>query len=292
MEVTLAAACMQMEHDKAKNLDKFDKFIKEAASKDAEFLAFPEISLQGYFWANENNQEQREYYLRESETVPGPSTELIQKYCRDYNMLIQFGMAEKAGDKMYNTAVLVDPEGVIGIHRKVRCFEPGITCGDHFSVFKTRLGMFSMHICADFSFPESGRTSALQGAEVIVNSTCSPAIGKDPKEDYRMVKYDVCTRAQALFNQVWYILANGWGLSSKQKALGQRGGAIGHSRIISPVGKIVAEVGYEEGLAIANVDIKGGIYQSRSPSYLGGNPLEIPIRYGINYVEKLGTSKT
>ena len=287
-EVTLVAVCLQPEHDKAKNLEKYDRFIKDAVAHDADFLAFPEMSLQGYFWIMENNPEQQKYYEHEAETIPGPSTDIIQKYCSEYNLYIQFGLAEKAEGKMYNTAVLLGPEGIVGSHRKVGCFEPGVSCGTSFSVYKTRIGKIGLSVCADFLYPESGRTLALQGAEVIANSTCSPFIGKDPKTDYRLIRYDICTKAQALFNQVWYMLANATGLSSLEKALGHKGGGIGHSRIINPMSNIVSEVGYEEGLAIATVDIKRGIYESRSPS--GRKFIDFPLHYGINYIEKLGAS--
>jgi hypothetical protein len=54
-------------------------------------------------------------------------------------------------------------------------------------------------------------------------------------------------------------------------------------------GAKVAEIGYEEGLLLATVNIKEGIHQSRT-IWLGSNYLNFPTTHGINYVEKLGST--
>lgn len=280
-EVTLAAACMQVEHDKSKNLDKYVGFIDEAFSKGADFLAFPEASLQGYTWAFDRQKqcfiddpEQREYFLQESEPIPSPSTDLVQSYCKKYDMYIQIGMAERADvrgkTKLYNSAVIIGPNGIIGIHRKVYMAPNAVfSIGDRFSVFETELGKFGALVCMDIIAPESVRTLAVQGAQVVMFSTAWSA------REYRGYQYNILTRANALMNQIWLVCADQVGLSSKQKALGQKVGCFGHSSIIAPTGKIISEVGYEEGLAIATVDIKGGIDEARSPTFHGHNYLEL-----------------
>ena len=82
------------------------------------------------------------------------------------------------------------------------------------------------------------------------------------------------TRANALINQVWLVSSDQVGLSSQSRARGGKGGCYGHSRIINPVGKIIDEIGYEEGLAIATVDIEGGITEAKSSTYHGLNNTE------------------
>jgi predicted amidohydrolase len=293
---------MQVEHDKAKNLEKYIAFIEDAAAQGADYLAFSEISLQGYNWASSDDPEQmakqKEYFERESEPIPGPATDRIQPYCKKYDMYVQFGLAEKAGDVMHNAAVLIGPEGILGTHRKVYgSVLPArphavFTRGDRFAVYDTRIGKVGMVICADLSYaPESVRTCVVQGAQVVVNTTAwgiptSPMLpdmktmlgytdpGKmDPKTEYRAYQYDILTRYSALINQTWLVCSDTVGQSSMEKALGKKGGCHGHSRIITPIGKVVAEVGYKEGLAIATVNIQEGIDEAgyttavRHPQY-------------------------
>src|SRR3989304_1195722 len=100
-EVTLAAVSMNVAQDKAANLEKYLRFIDEAASLGARLLVFPEVSLQGYLKKRGAPGEPEvieltRYYRQTAETVPGPTTELISKYAAGPNMHIQIGMAESA----------------------------------------------------------------------------------------------------------------------------------------------------------------------------------------------------
>jgi predicted amidohydrolase len=118
---------MKVAHDKQKNLETYRKFIKQAARKDCKLIAFPECSLQGYTWSWDpvgykytEDAEQLRYFQETSETVPGPSTNLLGELAAKHEMYIQFGLAEKADDSnIFNTAALVGPEGFIGKFRKV-----------------------------------------------------------------------------------------------------------------------------------------------------------------------------
>jgi predicted amidohydrolase len=312
--VTLAAANTRQEHDKTVNMAKFIHYIEDAASQGVDYLAFPEIALQGYSWAYHDPEQmlkQKAYFEQEAEPIPGPATDHIQPYCTKYNLYVQFGLAEKTPEGIYNAAVLIGPEGIVGTHRKVYMQPNVFRRGDRFTVFDTRIGKVGMMICQDYAAPESTRTLALQGAQLIVNSTHSgllgilstgdytgstnrasvvsynPDSGWSPQTDYKALKYDLCTRHSALVNQVWWLSADAWGLSSMEKALGLKGGAYGHSCVVTPWGAKIAEIGYEEGLLVATVNIQDGINQSRT-IWLGSNYLDFPKTHGINYVNQLG----
>ena len=100
-EVTLAAVCMNVAHNKDANLEKYIHYIKEAASVGARLIVLPEVSVQGYLKKRGAPSEPEvieltRYYRQTAETVPGPSTELIGKYAARHNMYIQIGMAESA----------------------------------------------------------------------------------------------------------------------------------------------------------------------------------------------------
>ena len=145
---------------------------------------------------------------------------------------------------------------------------PIFSRGNEFRVFETQLGKIGMIVCADLAYPESIRSLALDGAEIVVNSTAWGMRGKAPKGDYSGYRYDIFGRANAMMNQVWLVQSDQIG-----KATNSNEYCYGNSCIIDPAGRIVANTGYKEGLAIAAIDVKGGIVQAQSPKYAGHNAL-------------------
>jgi len=280
-KVTLAAACMQVEHDKPSNLEKHLRFIEEASEEEVRLLVFPECSLQGYTWTWDaergiylEDEEQRLYFQEVSEPIPGPTTNIIAKHAARHNMLIQIGMAEKAekdGETvLYNSVALIGPKGLIGVFRKVHSApNPVFRRGDRFIVFDTMIGKVGPIICADIVYPESVRVLALKGAEVVTMSTAWGMMTQIPKSDmndpswafsgyFSGYKYDLLGRATALVNGLWMIISDQVGApkNSKEKCYG-------HSRILDPSGRIIASIGYKEGLVTAKVDIQEGIDPDR-----------------------------
>ncbi len=285
---TLGAVSMHCAHDYASNLKKYREFIDEAAGRGVDFLVFPEVSLQGYFWStpgvgSPEMSEQLRYFRRVAETIPGPTTNILQEYAARHNMLIQAGMAERSldGNVVYNSAVLVGPSGVIGVFRKLHNqFEwPIFGPGDHLSVFPTSVGKVGMFICYDLCFPEITRAFALQGATIASLTTAWPMKGEDPETDYYGYCYDLMSRASAFSNQMWMVCAN-------QVMRPPEPGCpnyYGHSRIIAPTGKIVADSGYAEGLVTATADLQDEMERARTLDFFGLNLLQDrrPEFYGL-----------
>jgi len=276
--VTLGAVSMHCSHNVASNLKKYREFIEAAVDRNVGFLVFPEVSLQGYFWTtpgvgSPEMAEQLQYFRRVAEPIPGPTTAILQEYAARHNMLIQAGMAERAldGNVIYNSAVLVGPSGVIGVFRKLhnQAEWPVFGPGDDLSVFATPLGNVGMFICYDLCFPEVTRTFALQGATIASLSTAWPMQGEDPATDYYGYCYDVMSRANAFSNQIWLISAN----QVKRPPSPGCPNYYGHSRIVAPNGKIVAEIGHEEGLVTATVDLEGALERARTLDFFGANLL-------------------
>jgi len=259
-ETTLAAVCMNVVHDKKANLEKYFHFIHEASECKARLLVFPEVSLQGYLKkrgapGEPEVIEMTRYLRKTAETIPGPTTEKIQELAARHNMYIQVGMAEsaRAGQVFYNTAVLIGPEGVVGKFRKLhdRGEWPVFCSGDEFPLLETGLGRMGMLVCYDMCFPETVRTYAVQGAIIASMSTAWPLKdpkSQDPQRDYHAYVYDTFTRAHALFNQMFF-------LSSNQVGPTGNFNYYGHSRIIGPTGKVLADSGPEEKLITSTVDI-------------------------------------
>ena len=106
-----------------------------------------------------------------AQTVPGPITEQLSGLCRTHTAHAIFGMVELDQDGLFNAAVLVGPQGVLGHYRKIHLPYLGLdkftTPGDRLfrvdHVANVRIGM---SICYDGSFPESSRSLALLGADL------------------------------------------------------------------------------------------------------------------------------
>ncbi|GIX04775.1 MAG: hypothetical protein KatS3mg114_0644 [Planctomycetaceae bacterium] len=106
-----------------------------------------------------------------AEPIPGPSTEEFTAWARQHQLYIVAGLVERADHQLFNTAVLVGPEGLVGKYRKV-CLprgeiEKGLSPGDAYPVFQTRFGRVGMMVCYDGFFPEVARELTRRGAEVI-----------------------------------------------------------------------------------------------------------------------------
>ena len=112
-------------------------------------------------------------YDAKAEPIPGPSSDRMSALARGYNAYVAFGMLERDGSLLYNTAVLVDRTGAIaGKHRKVQLplaeVSGGITPGDTVPVFQTDFGRVALLICQDTAFPEPAREAAIRGAELLL----------------------------------------------------------------------------------------------------------------------------
>lgn len=287
-ETTISAVSMHCSHNPEANWKKYLEFIDEAAAQGADYLVFPEVSLQGYLMTtggigSPEMVEQLRYFRRVAETIPGPTTDRLTALAAKHNMLIQAGMAEKAmdGNMVYNSAVLIGPQGVIGVFRKLHNqFEwPVFGPGDHLSVYETRLGKIGMFICYDLAFPEITRAFALQGATIAALTTAWPMKGDDWETDYYGYTYDLLSRSMALANQMWMVCSN----QVERPPTPGCSNYYGHSRIIAPNGMIVSEVKHEEGLATATVDLDEGIERGRTLDFFGLNLLQDrrPEFYGI-----------
>lgn len=140
--------------------------ILEACENGAELLVLPEIFNVGSVAPN------REAAYRVSEPVPeGPTTRMLLSLAAEKQVYICGSIAEADGVDLYNTAVLVGPEGFVGKYRKLHLngneylyYEPGDL---GIPVFHTKLGRIAMLICADAYNPETFRIATVQGADIV-----------------------------------------------------------------------------------------------------------------------------
>ena len=243
IKLALAQISSQREN-KEKNLEKIEDFTIKAKEHGADLVIFPELSLTGYVLHDQV------YEL--AEVIPGPSTKRIENLAKKTGLHIIFGMSElseKTEATIFNTAVLVGPNGLIGKYRKMylpthsvfeekRYFRPGYQT----AAFNTAIGKIGLFICYDIFFPEVCRLIRLKGAELVVCISASPAV--------RRVYFEILTAARALENTVFLAYVNLVGI---EEGLQFWGG----SRLVSPTGDLLAKGKYdEEALVLCEADYR------------------------------------
>jgi predicted amidohydrolase len=120
-----------------------------------------------------------------AETIPGPLTDYFADLAKKNSLHLVVSLYERDREIVYNAAVLLGPDGkLIGKYRKV-CLphsevESGVTPGDDYPVFDTRLGKIGMMICYDGFFPEVARELTARGAEIIAVPVwgCNPLLAQ------------------------------------------------------------------------------------------------------------------
>ena len=141
----------------------FAPLIEEAARQKADLVVLPESLT---FYASGKG------FVECAEPIPGPSTEYFGELARQHDLYLVAGLTERDEPLVYNTAVLIGPDGkVVGKYRKVTLprseIEGGIMPGEEYPVFDTRFGKVAMMICYDGFFPEVARELSNRGAEII-----------------------------------------------------------------------------------------------------------------------------
>lgn len=148
------------------NLNRATRMIQQAAELGCAVLVLPECLDTG--WLHPSAQTL-------SEAIPGPSSDLLCNAASRAGVHVAAGLTERDGDRIYNTAVLISPDGAILLkHRKINILKVAqdIYCiGDRLGVAHTPLGTFALDICAD-NFPNSlalGESLCRMGADIILS---------------------------------------------------------------------------------------------------------------------------
>jgi len=146
-----------------RNLEKAEELILKS---EAEVLVVPECFNTGYLFLS------KEEAWNLSEEIPGGKTsQLLIDLARRKKQYIVAGLVERFGGKLYNSAIIVSPQGYLGTYRKIHLFSEEklwFTPGDRpFPVFDIGIGKIGVMICFDWFFPESARVLALKGAQLI-----------------------------------------------------------------------------------------------------------------------------
>jgi predicted amidohydrolase len=181
-----------------------------------------------------------------AEEIPGPTTEAFERECARLGVHAITGLLERDGDALYNAAILVGPDGLIGSYRKTHLPFLGVdrfvTPGDSLKVYDTAIGRIGLIICYDLRFPEVTRTLALHGADMVALPTNFPMAAR--------LQCDVIAPARAAENRIYLLVANRVGKE-------RWGEFCGLSQIVDPYGTRLAETDETtETLLVADVELE------------------------------------
>jgi N-carbamoylputrescine amidase len=222
------------------NLGKTERFVLQAASRGAEIVCFPELSISGYT-------------LRSPESLgAAPRGEKIvrtlEALSRSAKMLILAGYVEVAENgEPFICHVVAGPEGLIGRYRKTHLspqekevFRPG----DDLPTYFHQGVAFGVQLCYETHFPEISTILALQGAEILFLPFASPRGTPDEK----LRSWSRHLPGRAYDNSVFVVACN--------QAGGHAGGLSfpGVSLILDPAGRLIAgRAQEEEGMLFADL---------------------------------------
>ncbi len=215
--VSVAAIQMQCSKNVEENINKADTLLREAVKKGANIVLLPELFERQYFC-----QERRyDYYNFATPLNDNPAVKHFTKVAKELNVVIIVSFYEKDVNVLYNTVSVIDADGSnLGIYRKTHIpddhfyqekfyFTPGNT---GFKIFETKYANIGVGICWDQWFPETARSMAVLGAELLFYPT---AIGSEPiLECDSMPHWRRCMQGHSAANLMPVIAANRIGLET------------------------------------------------------------------------------
>jgi predicted amidohydrolase len=220
----------------------FERMKSLWGSLSAELIVLPELFATGYQFSSQ--QEAKEL----AEPIPeGSTTQKLMSWAKEINSSLVAGIAEIDGNKLFNSAVIISPDGYVGTYRKAHVFD---TENKYFSQGDLPIKVFELAgirvgvmICFDWRFPETARTLALRGADIIAH----PSNLVLPHCPDAMI-------TRCLENRVFAITADRVGFERRVQE--ETLNFIGKSQVISPDGDILYRASEtEEEVSVIEIDI-------------------------------------
>ena len=252
----MAAVAASFDRDLEADLARIAQLIETARANGVRLLALPEAALGGYLVDLDGKAG-----VPPALAPDGPEIRRLGTLAGE--MVVAVGYCEDGGDQLFNSAVCVTGDGVLGHHRKVHQplrEDASYGAGDRFTAFDTPVGRLGMMICYDKAFPESARVLALDGAHVVLCLSAWPASRTNPAPDLAQDRwkrrFDLFDRARALENQIVWVSANQSGRFGSLRF-------VGSAKVVDPGGEILADTGVTAGLAVAELDIRQALETAR-----------------------------
>ena len=243
----IALAQLNISNEIDENYKKSLQMIERASAQGADLLCFPEIQLSPFF-PQYKKKDVSEYVLTwDSQYIRG-----ICDACKVHQLFASHNFYVEENGKRYDMSLLINADGqVIGKQKMVhiaQCkhfyeqsyYSPS---EEGFRVFDTPFGKIGIVVCFDRHYPESIRTEALRGANLILIPTANTKA--EPSE---LFQWEI--RVQAFQNSVNIAMCNRTGKEDDMIFSGE-------SMITDPNGDLIAVAGEQEELLIADVDLAG-----------------------------------
>jgi predicted amidohydrolase len=254
----LAAGAAHFGRDLEFDLRRIGKLIDDARAAGAGLLVLPDAALGGYL---------ADLRHPDPEALPPalkPDDPLLTRVAAlAAEMVVCVGYCEDDGEARYNAAACVSGDGLLGHHRKVHLpagEAAAYAAGDRFAAFDTPVGRLGMLIDYDKTFPESARTLALEGAQLLACLSAWPAslTNRAPRmtQDRQARLFDLYDCARAAENQLVLVSSNQTGVMGGLRFLGQ-------AKVVGPAGDVLARTWSKAGLAVAELDVAAEVAQAR-----------------------------
>ena len=193
--VKVAVTQMSCSWNSEETLAKADRLVRQAARQGAKIILLQELFETPYFC-----QLQKFEYLELAKPLgENPAVNHFRKVARELEVVLPVSFFERVGNTQFNSVAVIDADGeILGVYRKTHIpdglpyaekfyFTPGDT---GFQVWDTKYGRIGVGICWDQWFPETARSLALLGAEILLFPTAigsEPTLGKDSRVHWRNV---------------------------------------------------------------------------------------------------------
>ncbi len=217
-----------------------NKVISTLRNVEADLIVLPELAFTGYYFQN------REEVMQYAEDPTHSTTiDSLTALCREKKFYLVSGFSEKRKDKCFNSSVLIGPQGLIHVYRKLHLFNTEKNCFDEGdialqvnTILDTGIGMM---VCFDWIFAEVSRSLALQGAAII----CHPS-------NLVLAYCQQAMLVRSLENRVFSITANRIGLENRPQGKLK---FTGNSQIVAPNGDLLYRAtSQRETLHIMEID--------------------------------------
>ncbi|MGI6211323.1 MAG: carbon-nitrogen hydrolase family protein [Anaerovoracaceae bacterium] len=260
----LSMAQMSMSREMDSNFDKTKKFIEKAAASD--LLFFPEIQLTPFFPQYRSSELQQALGVRPQDflmTMSDPRIVEIQRLAAAEHLFVSPNFFIYTAGKPYDMSLMIDADGRLqGTAKMVHILNaPGFWEQDYytpsdegFPVFDTPFGRIGIVICFDRHLPESIRTAALKGAELVIVPTANLA-----SEPMDLFEWEM--RVQAFQNNIFIAMCNRTGKEGDAEFCGA-------SLVIGPSGELIAKAGRGEELVTAEIDLSEAARARKARPYI------------------------
>ncbi|MEX0922920.1 MAG: carbon-nitrogen hydrolase family protein [Rhodovibrionaceae bacterium] len=229
---TFSIAAVQLVLEPKNNVEAICRMVARVKARFpwVDMILFGELAPHGYSTLN-------------AEELPSPTEARFQETAAKHGVwLLPGSLFIRENGQIFNSAPVIDRSGeIVGRYRKMFPFYPyeaGVAPGQEFLVFDVpEVGRLGVSICYDMWFPETSRTLAWMGAEVILHPTLTNSIDRDVER--------TMVRATAVQNQCYVVDVNNAG-----GAMG-----VGRSGLVGPEGDVIYEAGSGEEVLAYELDL-------------------------------------